>query len=39
MGRRDPLKKEMVTTVVILPGKSHDEGSEWATVQESDTAE
>ena len=32
LGREDPLEKEMATTPVFLPGKSHGQRAWWATV-------
>ena len=43
LGWEDPLEKEMGTTPVFLPGKSHGQRSLWATVyrvmKELDTTE
>ena len=43
LGWEDPLEKEMRTTPVFLPGKSHGQRSLWATVyrvmKELDTTE
>ena len=32
LGREDPVKKEMATTPVFLPGESHGQGAWQATV-------
>ena len=42
LGQKHPLKKEMATTPVLLPGESLDRGAWWATVHgvmESSTTE
>ena len=35
LGQEDPLEKEMATTPVFLPRKSHGRGARWATVHKS----